>query len=280
MASCLPILRPAMSKWQDEKAERNRQAITRLTKALPDIFPPAVLARALGRPFVPPTPRLAIDSYWRAHPLRADRLARALAARSARAGWLDLAPRWRPQERTASHVPDTAGALSRTQLCTRRRILLRVRAAGLSFRLARRSLERRTEQERDLALRLRDRLAVLECAKRRGASIAAAAGATLRRIRRTAVEDRRGRPPRAAVSGVGPTPRDALAGAPRLLGPAKPAAYQSRRSRCQKRERGARPPRRARPNGATYSLISPRLMLVPSVASRLFDRPLAKICKV
>src|SRR6476619_2624989 len=43
---------------------------------------------ALGRPFVPPTPRLAIDSYWRAHPIRADRLARALAARSgAPSGW-------------------------------------------------------------------------------------------------------------------------------------------------------------------------------------------------
>jgi hypothetical protein len=71
-----------MSTWQDLKAERNRQSLVRLTKALPRIFPPAVLARALGRPFVPPTPRLAIDSYWRAHPLRADRLARALAARS------------------------------------------------------------------------------------------------------------------------------------------------------------------------------------------------------
>ena len=31
---------------------------------------------------VPPTPRLAIDSYWRAHPIRADRLARSLAART------------------------------------------------------------------------------------------------------------------------------------------------------------------------------------------------------
>ncbi|HUD87882.1 MAG TPA: hypothetical protein VMR17_15675 [Xanthobacteraceae bacterium] len=71
-----------MSTWQDLKAERNRQSLARLTKALPRIFPPAVLARALGRPFVPPTPRLAIDSYWRAHPIRADRLARALAARS------------------------------------------------------------------------------------------------------------------------------------------------------------------------------------------------------
>ena len=77
-----------MSRWQDEKAERNRQAIARLYKALPEIFPPVVLARALSRPFVPPTPRLAIDGYWRAHPLRADRLARAMARRSgAPEGW-------------------------------------------------------------------------------------------------------------------------------------------------------------------------------------------------
>ncbi|MGC2717135.1 MAG: hypothetical protein WA366_27545, partial [Pseudolabrys sp.] len=69
-----------MSRWLREKAERNRQALARLSKRLPTIFPPAVLARALGRPFIPPTPRLAIESYWRAHPIRADRLARALAA--------------------------------------------------------------------------------------------------------------------------------------------------------------------------------------------------------
>jgi hypothetical protein len=42
----------------------------------------------LASRFIPPTPRLAIDSYWRAHPLRADRLARALAARSGPpSGW-------------------------------------------------------------------------------------------------------------------------------------------------------------------------------------------------
>src|SRR6516165_9447022 len=52
-----------------------------LPNICPKIFPPAVLTRALIRPFIPPTPRLAIDSYWRAHPLRADRLARGLAAR-------------------------------------------------------------------------------------------------------------------------------------------------------------------------------------------------------
>jgi hypothetical protein len=73
------------SEW---RAERNRRALARLMKALPAIFPRAVLSRALARPFVPPTPRLAIDGYWRAHPLRADRLARALAARSgAPSGW-------------------------------------------------------------------------------------------------------------------------------------------------------------------------------------------------
>ena len=77
-----------MSKWQELKAKRNRQSLTRLSKTLPSIFPSAVLLRALRRPFVPPTPRLAMDSYWGAHPIRADRLARALAARSgAPSGW-------------------------------------------------------------------------------------------------------------------------------------------------------------------------------------------------
>jgi hypothetical protein len=92
-----------MSRWQDEKAERNRQAVARLHRALPDIFPSAVLSRALSRPFVPPTPRLAIDSYWRAHPLRADRLARALAGRSgAPDGW-----RWRLSGNRRDGLPTT-----------------------------------------------------------------------------------------------------------------------------------------------------------------------------
>jgi hypothetical protein len=77
--------KPTVSEW---RAERNRQATARLTRALPEIFPAAVLRRALGVRWVPPTPRLAVDSYWRAHPLRADRLARALAMKSgAPAGW-------------------------------------------------------------------------------------------------------------------------------------------------------------------------------------------------
>jgi hypothetical protein len=53
-----------MLGWQELKAERNRRSLVRLTKALPPIFPRIVLARALARPFVPPMPRLAVESYW------------------------------------------------------------------------------------------------------------------------------------------------------------------------------------------------------------------------
>ena len=92
-----------MSTWADEKAERNRRSIIRLTRRLPAIFPAVVLRRALSRPFIPPTPRLAIDSYWRAHPIRADRLARALAARGgAPNGWS-----WRLDSRRRHGLPGT-----------------------------------------------------------------------------------------------------------------------------------------------------------------------------
>jgi hypothetical protein len=92
-----------MSNWQTEKAERNKRYLARLSKNLPEIFPPAVLRRALSRSFIPPTPRLAIDSYWRAHPIRADRLARALAARSgAPKGW-----KWQLGSNRKSGLPIT-----------------------------------------------------------------------------------------------------------------------------------------------------------------------------
>jgi hypothetical protein len=92
-----------MATWQELKAERNRQSVARLTRALPRIFPSIVLSRALGRAFVPPTPRLAIDSYWRAHPLRAECLARALAAKSgAPDGWA-----WRLAGGRKSGLPAT-----------------------------------------------------------------------------------------------------------------------------------------------------------------------------
>ena len=64
---------------------------------MPAIFPGPVLIHAHARPLVPPLPRLAIESYWRSHPARADRLARALARRSgAPEGWawrLSAAPK-------------------------------------------------------------------------------------------------------------------------------------------------------------------------------------------
>ena len=74
-----------MSAWRDE---RNRAATKRLRRSLPPDFPAGILAHALARPLIPPTPRRAVESYWRHHPLRADRLARALAAKSgAPTGW-------------------------------------------------------------------------------------------------------------------------------------------------------------------------------------------------
>ena len=78
-------------RMAETMALQNERALLRFNKALPEVFPAAVLTHARARRWTPPTPRLAIDSYWRAHPLRADRLARALATRSgAPAGW-----RWR-----------------------------------------------------------------------------------------------------------------------------------------------------------------------------------------
>ena len=89
-----------MSGWQALKAERNQRSLIRLTKALPPAFPRAVLSRALARPFIPPTPRLAIESYWGAHPIRADRLARALAGATC-------------LSRSARHLRRTARATTR-----------------------------------------------------------------------------------------------------------------------------------------------------------------------
>src|SRR3954470_13917741 len=68
-----------LSEW---RIEQNARSLARLTKALPTIFPAPVLQFALARRWTPSMPRRAVDLYWRAHPLRADRRARALAARS------------------------------------------------------------------------------------------------------------------------------------------------------------------------------------------------------
>jgi hypothetical protein len=74
-----------MSTWRDEK---NKRARARLESRLSAFFPSCVLSHALRQPLVPPTQRRAVESYWRHRPLLADRLARALAARSGEpSGW-------------------------------------------------------------------------------------------------------------------------------------------------------------------------------------------------
>jgi hypothetical protein len=69
-------------KMSETRDLQNARALARLQKALPEVFPKPVLQHALARRWTPPMPRLAVDSYWRLHPLRADRLARALSSRS------------------------------------------------------------------------------------------------------------------------------------------------------------------------------------------------------
>ncbi|BAT57532.1 hypothetical protein GJW-30_1_00037 [Variibacter gotjawalensis] len=92
-----------LSKTALFRADYNAKALARLNKALPEIFPRGVLVRAYARPYIPPMPRLAVDGYWRAHPLRADRLARALARKSgAPEGWT-----WRLTEKRKDGLPQT-----------------------------------------------------------------------------------------------------------------------------------------------------------------------------
>jgi len=51
-------------------------------------------------------------------------------------------------------------------------------------------VERRRKQEREVALRLRDRVAILECTERRGPTPAAPASAALRPNWQTTMEER------------------------------------------------------------------------------------------
>jgi hypothetical protein len=69
-------------------ARRNEVALARLFAQLPPRFPNVVWSKAVSMRRVPDTLTEAIQVYWQAHPLRADRLARALAAKSgAPDGW-------------------------------------------------------------------------------------------------------------------------------------------------------------------------------------------------
>ena len=165
-----------MSEWRDEI---NRKALARLEKALPEVFPPPVLIHAMGRRFTPPMPRLAIDSYWRAHPVRADRLARACGKERC-AGGMDMAAcrrearsrqTARPQNQGGEigladvELPGSAGTLQRKPLCAWARLLLHLRPASLPVRLACGLMGSWREPECSLARRLRGRLGT--CGRRR-----------------------------------------------------------------------------------------------------------------
>lgn len=105
------------SNWREVKEAKNARSRARLERALPAIFPAPVLHHALTRSFIPPTPRMAVESYWRAHPLRADRLARALArASGAPSGWtwrLDAAAEGRRTHFRAPPAPFREPAFAR-----------------------------------------------------------------------------------------------------------------------------------------------------------------------
>lgn len=89
-----------MSTWRNEKDEKAR---ARLEKRLSEFFPACVLNHALRQPLTPPTQRRAVESYWRHRPLSADRLARALAAKSGQpAGW-----QWRLGSEKETSLPHT-----------------------------------------------------------------------------------------------------------------------------------------------------------------------------
>ena len=164
-----------MSKWRDEI---NRKALARLDKALPEVFPPPVLTHAMGRRFTPPMPRLAIDSYWRAHPVRADRLARALAAKSgAPAGWTWRLANEKPdrgRRKTENEKPDwlmwsfrvPPAPYRERPLCAWARLLLHLRPASLPVRLACGLMWSWREPECRLARRLRSRLGLMDGAER------------------------------------------------------------------------------------------------------------------
>src|SRR6202040_415833 len=123
----------ATSAW---RAERNAKARARLMRRLPDVFPPVVLAHALAKPFVPPTPRRAIESYWRHHPVRADKLPPPLAATSRPPAGLARAADKPRQGGPSGELPRAARALSRGRAREGPGPLLRVRPAGVPARLA------------------------------------------------------------------------------------------------------------------------------------------------
>src|SRR5207253_6745169 len=115
------------------------------------------------------------------------------------AGGVVMAAQVRPRDRFAGKLSHSPGALSREEILAWRWLLLRVRSAGLSPRLARGPVGARAEQKCDVAHRLCGLMAAVECAERLREALAETATAALCRDRRATVEDQRSGSSRAAV---------------------------------------------------------------------------------
>ena len=228
-------------KMSETRELQNQRALARLTRALPDNFPAPVLTYALNRRWTPPMPRLAVDGYWRAHPLRADKLARALARRSGTpAGWTWQLKQGRKSELPASFrsppAPFREKAFARGPgfCCVCGQPVYRL---GWHEDLWERGPNPNATWHTACVTAWR----LVECAERLRQADPPIAGAPLRRNRRAAVEDLGSRPSRAAVSGVARASRHGLAFAPEVLGTAEPAGDQSRRPHGKMRRRGRNP---------------------------------------
>lgn len=91
------------SNRPDWLKRKNERRIERLLALTPDGFPQAAWAHALKLDLVPDSPGQAVQAYWQAHPLRADRIARTLAARSESPhGW-----RWRLETGRPGPTPES-----------------------------------------------------------------------------------------------------------------------------------------------------------------------------
>jgi hypothetical protein len=123
-------------------------------------------------------------SYHRAHPIRADRLARALATRTGP----PLSWTWRISDKRKSGLPSTF----RTPPAPYRERAYSLGPGGLSSWVAHRPVGHWTEQQIGMALCLRRSMAILECAEQRGPAAATPTNAALRRNWQTALEERGG----------------------------------------------------------------------------------------
>jgi hypothetical protein len=225
----------AVSRWL---FQRNEKARSRLMRNLPDVFPRAVLVHALSRPFLPATPRRAVDSYWRYHPVRADKLARALAALSGEPeGWV-----WRVRIEKSGPLASFRVPPPRfVNRPIRRAQAIAVCAGSPYFGSAgiatfgATTAQIRTPYGTQL---LRCGLEPMDCTERSCPAPEGSSEAPLSRNRGTAAQVCRGRSSRSPVQGLARLSQQTVACTAGLLGRPEPAGHQSIRSRGKERPRG------------------------------------------